>query len=60
MAEVQSVSAEKGEGGRRTLWIVLAVILILLCACCLAFLYLAWTYGDSVLETLSGGIWASV
>ncbi len=53
--------AEKPGGnnaeGRSTTWVIVAgaVALLFLCACCAAFLLLAWFYGDAVVEALGIG-----
>ncbi len=43
-----------GDEGRSTTWAIVAGVaaLLFLCACCGAFLLLAWFYGDAVVEAL--------
>lgn len=57
-AGVNKSGAKPTDGGgkkNRTLWIVLILLLILLLCVC-AFLFLAWTYGDTVVNILRSSI----
>ena len=33
-------------------WAIIAIVLVVLCCCCSLFGFLAWNYGDQVLQSL--------
>lgn len=37
---------------KNTTWIIIAVVVVVLCCCCAAAGYLAWTYGDQILNQI--------